>query len=131
MENLRNRIDVKLVNNQKNYLKCTSKPSFMPHKIFDNNLVAIRKSKLALKLNKPAYTEMCVVDLSKVLMYEFHYDYIKINMTTNQNYYSQTLTVQCMKLKLKMSMKILVAIKKYLISVIIQLSQNTTTIQIN
>ena len=131
MENLRNRIDVKLVNNQKSCLKCTSKPSFMPHKIFDNNLVAIRKSKLALKLNKPAYTEMCVVDLSKVLMYEFHYDYIKINMTTNQNYYSQTLTVQCMKLKLKMSMKILVAINKYLISVIIQLGQNTTTIQIN
>ena len=44
MENLRNRIDVKLVSNKKNYLKWTSKPSYMSHKIFLNDLVAIRKS---------------------------------------------------------------------------------------
>ena len=54
MENLRNRINVQVVNNEKNYLKCTSKPSYMSHKIFDNNLVEIRQSKLVLKLNKPA-----------------------------------------------------------------------------
>ena len=77
MENIRNRIDVKLVNNEKDYLKCISKPSYMSHKTFDNTLVAIQKSKLALKLNKPAYTEMCILELSKVLMYQFHYDYIK------------------------------------------------------
>ena len=78
MENLRNRIDVKLVNKDKDYLKCTSKPSYMSHKIFDlDNLVAICKSKVALKLNKPAYIGMCIIELSKVLMYEFHYDYIK------------------------------------------------------
>ena len=52
MENLRNRIDVRLVKNEKDYLKCTSKPSYMSHKIFGNNLVAIRKNKLALKFNK-------------------------------------------------------------------------------
>ena len=51
MENLRNRIDVKLVNNKEDYLKCTSKPSYMSHKIFEKSLVAIRKSKLALKLS--------------------------------------------------------------------------------
>ena len=77
MENLRNRIYVKLVNNKKDDLKCTSKPSYMPHKIFDNNLVAIRKNKVALKLNKPANIEMCILQLSKILMYEFHYGYIK------------------------------------------------------
>ena len=93
MENLRNRIDVKLINNKKDYLKCTSKPSYMSHKIFDNNFVVIRKSKLVLKLNKHACIGMCILELSKVLMYEFHYDYIKINMTTNQNHYSQTLIV--------------------------------------
>ena len=76
MENLRNRIDVRLVNNEKDYLKCTSKPSYMSHKILDNNLVAIRKSKLALKLNKPAYTGMCILELIKVLMHGFHYDHI-------------------------------------------------------
>ena len=74
MENLRIRIDVKLVNNEKDYLKHTSKPSYMSHKIFDNNLVAIRKSKLALKLNKPAYIGICMLELSRVLMYKFHYD---------------------------------------------------------
>ena len=42
MENLRNRIDVKLVSNKKDYLKWTSKPSCMSHKIFDNDLVVIR-----------------------------------------------------------------------------------------
>ena len=51
MENLRNRIDVKLVNNKEDYLKCTSKPSYMSHEIFEKSLVAIRKSKLALKLS--------------------------------------------------------------------------------
>ena len=49
----------------------------MSHKIFDNNLVAIHQSKAALRLNKPAYTGMCILELSKVLMYEFHYDYLK------------------------------------------------------
>ena len=60
MENLRNRIDVKLVNNEKDYLKCISKPSYMPRKIFDNNLVAIRKNKLALKLTKTASIVMYI-----------------------------------------------------------------------
>ena len=77
MENLRNRIDVRLVNKEKYCLKCTSKPSYMSHKIFDNNLVAVRKIKVALKLKKPAYIGMCILELSKILMYEFHYHYIK------------------------------------------------------
>ena len=63
MENLRNRIDVKLVKNKKDYLKCTSKPSYMSYKIFDNNLVATRKSKVSLKLNKPASLGMCIWEL--------------------------------------------------------------------
>ena len=77
MENVKIRIDVKLVNSGKNYLKCISKLSYMSQKIFDNNFVVIRKIKLALKLNKPAYIGMCMVELSKVLMYEFYYNYIK------------------------------------------------------
>ena len=77
MENLRNRIDVKLVRNKKDYLKWTSKPSYMSHEIFDNNLGALCEMKVTLTLNKPAYVGMCILDLSKVLKYEFHYDYIK------------------------------------------------------
>ena len=49
----------------------------MSYKIFDNNLIAIRKSKVSLHFNKPTYTGMCILEFSKVLMYEFHYDYIK------------------------------------------------------
>ena len=49
----------------------------MPQKAFGNDLVAIRKSKVTLTLNKPAYVGICILDLSKVLRYEFHYDYVK------------------------------------------------------
>ena len=45
-------------------------------------IIAICKSKFSLKLNKPAHIGMCILDLSKVLMYKFHYDYIKKNITT-------------------------------------------------
>ena len=83
MENLRNRIDVKLKNNQKDYLKWTSKPRYMPQKIFDNNIVVIYKNKATLTLNKPTYTGMCILELSKVLMYKSHYDYIKNKYNNN------------------------------------------------
>ena len=49
----------------------------MSHKIFDNDLVTVRKNKVTSVLNKPAYIGMCILELSKVLMYQFHYDYIK------------------------------------------------------
>ena len=93
MENLRNKIDVKLVSNKKYYLKWTSKPSYMSHKVFGNNLVAIRKNKLTLTLSKPACTGMCILELSKVLMHEFHYDYIKKKYGNNSRLFSQTLIV--------------------------------------
>ena len=83
MENLRNTIDIKPVSNKTDYLKWTSKPSYMSHKIFDNDLVAIRKNKVTLILNKPAYIGMCILELSKVLMYEFHYDYTKNKYVNN------------------------------------------------
>ena len=74
MESLRKMIDVKLVSNRKNYLKWISKPSYMSHKIFDNNLVAIRKNKVTLML----ITHSIMITL-------------KINMATTQNCYSQTM----------------------------------------
>ena len=88
MKHLRNRFDVRLVNNKQDYLKCTTKPSYMSHKIFDNNLVAMRKSNASLKLNKPGYIGMCILELSKVLTYEFHYDYIKNKYDNRSKLYS-------------------------------------------
>ena len=55
----------------------TKLPNYMSHKIFDNNLVTICKNRVTLTLNKPAYIGMYILELSKVLMYEFHYNYIK------------------------------------------------------
>ena len=55
----------------------------MLHKIFDNDLVVIHKNKVTLMLNKPAYIGMCILELSEVLVYKFHYDYIKNKCGTN------------------------------------------------
>ena len=77
MENLRKRQDIKLVTDEENLLKWTSKPSFVSFKIFNEDLVAVHKMKPTLTLNRPAYVGMCILDLSKTLMYDFHYNYIK------------------------------------------------------
>ena len=83
MENLRNKIDVRLAKNEKDYLKRTSKPGYMSQKTFDHDLMAICKSEATLASNKPAYAGVCKLDLSKVLMYEFNYDYIKNKYDNN------------------------------------------------
>ena len=77
MENLRNRVDVKLVTDEKKLTKLTSKPTFVTGKIFNEKLVAFHKIEETLTLNRPAYVGMCTLDLSKTLMYDFHYNYIK------------------------------------------------------
>ena len=51
----------RVVSNKKDYLKWTSKPSYMSHKIFDNDLVEIRKNIVTLTLNKPAHIGMCIL----------------------------------------------------------------------
>ena len=131
VEDLRNRTDVKLINNEKGYLKCSSKPSQILHKIFGNNLVAIRKSKFALKLSKAAYIGMCISELSKVLLYKFHYNYIK-NKYGNKSKLFLTDTDSLMyEIKTEMSVKILAAIEKCLILVVIQLNQNIMMIVTN
>ena len=77
MENIRKRVDVRLVTDGKKLLKYASKPTYVSSKIFNENLVAVHKIKETLTLNRPAYVGMCILDLSKTLMYDFHYNYIK------------------------------------------------------
>ena len=79
MENIRKRVDVRLVTDEKKLLKLTNKPTYVSSKIFNENLVAVHKIKETLTLNRPAYVGMCILDLSKTLMYDFHYNYIKKN----------------------------------------------------
>ena len=77
MENLRKRVDVKLVTTYKKVDELTSKPTYVSGKIFNENLMAVHKIKETLTLNRPAYVGMCILDLSKTLMYDFHFNYIK------------------------------------------------------
>ena len=79
----------------------------MLHKIIDNNLFAVCKSKLALKLNKPAYIGMCVSELCQVLMYEFHYVYIKNKYDNKSKLLFRDTDSLMYEIKIKMSMKIL------------------------
>ena len=78
MENIRKRVDVRLVTDKKKLTKLASKPTYISSKIFNENLVAVHKIKETLTLNRPAYVGMCILDLSKTLMYDFHYNYIKV-----------------------------------------------------
>ena len=78
MENLRKIINFKLVNNAKDYKKYISKPSFVSQKIFRKDFATIHLTKLVLKLDKPVYVGLSIVDLSKILMCDFYQNYIKI-----------------------------------------------------
>ena len=77
MENIRKRVDVRLVTSKEKLLKLASKPTYVSSKIFNENLVAVHKIKETLTMNRPAYIGTCILDLSKTLMYDFHYNYIK------------------------------------------------------
>ena len=77
IENQRKRVDVRLVTDEKKLDNLTSKPTYVSSKIFNENLMAVHKVKEILTLNRPAYVGMCIVDLSKTLMYDFHYNYMK------------------------------------------------------
>ena len=65
MENLRKRVDVKLVTDNKKLMKLTSKPAFVTSKIFNEKLVAVHKIKETLTQDKPAYVGKWILDLSK------------------------------------------------------------------
>ena len=79
MENLRKRINVRLVNNAKDFLKYTSRPTYVTHKIFGKTYAAIHEIKPELILNNPIYVGFTVLEMSKWKMYDFHYNFIKKN----------------------------------------------------
>ena len=77
MENLRKRLNFRLVNNEKDFLKHTSRPTHITHTIFGKNSAAIHEIKPVLTLHKPFYVGFTVLELSKWLIYDFHYRFIK------------------------------------------------------
>ena len=77
IENLRKRVDVKLVNDERTRTKLVSQPHFKSMKIFTEDFTGIEMRKKSIQLNKPIYCGMAILDNSKMLMYGFHYEFIK------------------------------------------------------
>ena len=77
MENVRKNRDIKLVTTDKRRNQLVSEPNCHEIKWFSENLVAIEMKKTKVKMNKPIYLGLSILEISKILMYEFWYDYIK------------------------------------------------------
>ena len=80
MENERKRVDVKLVTKWKGRYGAEaliSKPNFHSSDIFDEKLVAVQLLRTEISIRKPIYIGLSVLDLSKTLVYRFHYDYMR------------------------------------------------------
>ena len=77
MKNVRNRRDSKLVTSDKRRTRLVSEPNYHSYKKFSEHLMAIEMKKIRAKMTKPLYLGMSILDISKILMYEFWYDYIR------------------------------------------------------
>ena len=77
MRNVTNHRDIKLVTTDIRRNKLVSEPNYHTTKQFSENLLAIEMKKTKVKMNKPVYLGMSILDISKTLMYEFWYDYVK------------------------------------------------------
>ena len=77
MENVRKHRDIKLVTTDKRRNQLVSEPNYHTRKCFSENLMAIKTIKTKVKMNKAVYLGMSIWDISKTLMYEFWYDFIK------------------------------------------------------
>ena len=76
-ENVRKHRDIKLVATEKRRLKLVSEPNYHTTKHFSENLIAIEKKKSRVKMDKPVYLGMAILDISKTLIYELWYDFLK------------------------------------------------------
>ena len=77
MENIRKHKNIKLITNREAYLKAIRKPNFKSGVLFGENLMGCEMGKIKVVMNKPVYLGQAILDLSKIVMHEFHYDYMK------------------------------------------------------
>ena len=80
MENIRNHRNIKLVTTEEKYLHTVMKPNFRSGVRFDENLMGCEMGKIKVVINKPVYLSQAILDLSKIVMYEFHYDCMSFTM---------------------------------------------------
>ena len=78
-ENARKHRDIKLVTTEEKRIKLVSEPNYHTPKRFSENLLPIEMKKTKVKMNKPLYLGMSTLDISKTLMHEFWYDYVRPN----------------------------------------------------
>ena len=86
MENVRKHRDIKLVTTEEQRSKLVSETNYHKTKHFTENQLAIEMKKTKVKMNKPLYLGMTILDISKTLMYEFWQDYIKPKYTMLYRY---------------------------------------------
>ena len=106
LENIRNRVDIRLISSDKIAQKLAAMPNYDHCTIFDENLIVVHMKKTKLYFNKPVYLDMSILDLSKSLCMTFITTILKLNMGITQNYSSPTLTLSHMKLRPKIFTKI-------------------------
>ena len=83
MENVRKLRDIKLVTTDKKRSQLVSEPNYHTTKYFSENLLAIDMKKIKVKMNKPVYLSLSILEISKKLSYGFWYDYIKPKYQNN------------------------------------------------
>ena len=84
MENIRKHRNIRLVTNKESYLHTVMCPNFKSGILFGENLMGCEMGKIKVMMNKPVYFGQAVLDLSKTVMYEFHYDYMKQKYNNNK-----------------------------------------------
>ena len=77
MENIRKHRNIKLITNKDKYLRTIMKPNFKSGILFGENLMGCEMGRTKVVMKQPVYLGQTILDLSKIVMYEFHYDYMK------------------------------------------------------
>ena len=90
VENIRKHRNIKLVTNRESYLKTVMKPNFKSGILFSKNLMSCEMRKIKVVMKKPVYLSQAILDLSKIVMYEFHYDFMKPKFKDLQLCYMDT-----------------------------------------
>ena len=112
MENVRNHRDIKLVTSNKRRKRLVSEPNYHSCKTFSDHLMAIEMKKTRVKMTKPLYLGMSILNISKILMYEFWYNHIILKYGEEQNYAIQILIALLFTLKPKIFLKIFLVMLK-------------------
>ena len=76
LENVRKHRDIKLAKTDHRRNELVSEPNYHTMKLIEENLAIIEMKKVKVKMNKPIYLGLCILEISKIIIYEFWYDYV-------------------------------------------------------